>query len=145
MAVADDITAGAVSLIGGLGLAGVTVVDRKAAATTELDTPTLATVSVFEDSVEYETADDDTGVAGRYRLTVTIARRNSGSLVDQATTRGMRQSIRREMLEGLAGAVVAVDWVDALPTPQFDPGLLDDGWDYSWLSFSVKTREARAP
>lgn len=148
MAVADDITAGEVSLIEGLGLSGVTVRDWKQAATTELNTPTLITVSVDDDRTEYETADDDTGVAGFYTVRVTIARRNSGDGLSGASTmRTMRQSIRRKTVavDGLASAVVAVDWVDALPTPQFDAGLLDGGWDYGFLNFRVKTREARTP
>lgn len=144
MAVADDITAGEVALIDGLSLSGVTVRDRKQAATTELDTPTLVTVSVEEDGSEFETADDDTGVAGRYRMRVTIARRNGGDGLSGASSmREMRQDIRRATvaIDGLTDLVPAVDWVDALPTPQFDAGLLDSGWDYGFLDFSVKTRE----
>ena len=147
MAVADDITAGEVALIEALSLSGVTVRDRKAPATTGLDTPTLVTVSVEDDSTEFETTDDDTGVSGRYRMTVGIARRNLGDGLSGASTmRTMRQSIRRATVAraGLMTTVTAVDWVDVLPTPQFDAGLLDDGWDYSWLAFSVKTREPRA-
>lgn len=146
MAVADEISAGAVALINGLALAGVTVRDRKIPAAVEAEVSAVVTVSVAEDGTEFETADDDAGVAGRYRLVVSIARRSAGALSGAATMRDIRQAIRRETLaiDGLSGAVPAVDWADALPSPQFDAGMLDDGWDYGFLAFSVKTREPRA-
>lgn len=144
MAVADDITAGVVAILGTLGLTGATIRDRKIPAVVEGETPPVVCVSVREDHDEWETADDATGRAGFYRLTVTIVRRTGGTLADKSTVRDWRQAIRRKFTElpGLDG-VPAVDWVDSAPSPEWDPGLLDKGWDYSSLSFSIKTREAR--
>lgn len=144
MAVSDDIAAGVVALIDGLGLTGVTVVARKIPAMVEGDTPPVVCVAVTEVGEDWETADDDAGRAGRYRLTVVVLRRSGGTLTDTQDVRDWRQAIRRRLTRepGLTG-VPAVDWVEALPTPQWDAGLLDDGIDYSPLAFSVKTREPR--
>lgn len=142
--VADDIDVGVVALLGTLGLTGATVVSRKVPAVREGETPPVVCVAISEDHDEWETADDATGRAGFYRLTVTIVRRTAGTLADKATVREWRQKIRRKLTEGpgLAG-VPAVDWADSLPSPEWEPGLLDDAWDYSTLAFSVKTREPR--
>lgn len=144
MAVADDLTAGVVALLGTLGLTGATIRDRKIPAVVEGETPPIICVSVAEVTEEWETADDDAGRAGRYSLNVTIVRRSGGTLTDKTTVRTWRQLIRRRLTQepGLTG-VPAVDWVDALPSRQWDAGFLDDGYDYSPLAFSVKTREPR--
>jgi hypothetical protein len=142
--VADDLTAGVAALIAGLGLTGGPAVkDRKVPALAEGETDVIC-VAVAEDGEDWETADDAYGRAGHYRLTVTQVRRSPMTLADKAVVRERRQVIRRRLTRGpgLTG-VPAVDWITALPTPEFDAGLLDGNLDYSPMAFDVKTREPR--
>jgi hypothetical protein len=111
------------------------------------DVPKLC-ISIGDGNFEPATAEDDFAYYGFYNVTFTMIYASGQKLKQRYEVVTDRVALKKLILDFgpklASGAITGtLDDVNEIRRPVYDPKKLDQGFDYSALSFEFKTRESR--